>query len=81
MMKMLGINPERIEKDDRELQRLSQDLKELEQLLPFVSRPKGGGAQAAEAGGSGQSGGGDPTTAEISAVGNPSAGLAGAGNS
>ncbi len=81
MMKMLGINPERIEKDDRELQRLSQDLKELEQLLPFVSGQKGGGAQAAEAGGNTQSGGGDPTTAEISAVGNPSAGLAGAGNS
>ena len=77
MMKMLGINPERIEKDDLELQRLSNDLTELQQLLPFVSGPQGGG-EAAAAGGQ-QSGGGDPTTAEIAAVGNPTAGLAGAG--
>ena len=81
MMKMLGINPERIEKDDMELQRLSQDLTELQQLLPFVSKPKGGGAQAGAQGSSGQSGGGDPTTAEIASVGNPTSGLAGAGGS
>jgi len=77
MMKMLGINPERIEKDDMELQRLSQDLTELQQLLPLVSGPQGGGQQAAQSGT--QSGGGDPTTAEIAAVGNPTAGLAGVG--
>jgi hypothetical protein len=80
MMKMLGINPERIEKDDAEIRRLDQDLSELMQLSQFVQGPAGGGAQAAAAGTSGQSGGGDPTTAEISAVGNPTAGLAGVGN-
>ena len=77
---MLGINPERIEKDDAEIRRLDQDLSELMQLSQFVQGPAGGGAQAAAAGTSGQSGGGDPTTAEISAVGNPTAGLAGVGN-
>lgn len=79
MMKMLGINPERLEKDDHEIARLTEDLRELKALLPFVSRPKGGGANAEQGGTS--SGGGDPTSAEISAVGNPSAGLAGAGGS
>jgi hypothetical protein len=79
MMKMLGINPERIEKDNMELQRLDADLMELQQLSQFVQGPQGGGQAAAQAGGSGVSGGGDPTTAEIASVGNPTAGLAGVG--
>lgn len=79
MMKMLGINPLRIEKDDQELGRLSEDLKELEQLLPFVGKPRGGGDKAGSQGNTGA--GGDTITAQINAVGNPSSGLAGAGGS
>jgi hypothetical protein len=79
MMKMLGINPERIEKDDMEIMRTDQDFAELQQLLPFLSGGPTGGPQAQ--GGEQPGTGGDPFTAEIAAVGNPTAGLAGAGNS
>lgn len=81
MMKMLGINPERLEKDDMEMQRLDSDFAELQQLLQFTSGGAGpaGGPQAQ--GGLQPGTGGDPFTAEIAAVGNPTAGLAGAGNS
>ena len=77
MMKMLGINPEQIERDDREMQRIPQDFQELQQLLPFLSGNQMGGG----AGPSAQEVGEPQLPAEINAIGNPTSGLAGAGGS
>jgi hypothetical protein len=69
MMRSLNINPENIERDSEEAARVAQDLAELP-AFQNITQPGAGSV-----GGPGT--GGDPGAAEIAAVSNPTAGLAG----
>jgi hypothetical protein len=73
LMKSLSINPVQMERDEQELARLDQDIKE---LPAFQSLLQGGQQQAGQGGP-----GGESLPAEINAAGNASSGLAGAGGS
>lgn len=80
MIKMLGINPEDMERDEKEIKRLDEEL----QMLPMFAGLAGGPGQATTQRGSGisQETTGEPQLpAEIASVGNPTAGLSGAGGS
>ncbi len=90
MIKMLGINPEQMHRDEDELNRLGQELIGLEaftQLAQGQSGQTGGGlpgeGQTTQSGSSvsAQNTGSESLPAEIASVGNPTAGLAGVGNS
>ena len=79
MLKMLGINPEQIARDARE-DVLTQE--EIEGALQFAQFVQGGqGTTQRGSNVSAENTGGPELPAEIAAVGNPSAGLAGAGES
>lgn len=80
IMRTLSINPANMERDDIELQRLNQDL---EELPAFQALTGGGGVGAGNGGPAKPSGAdtGDPSlSAEINANSNPTASLAGAGD-
>lgn len=78
MMKMLGINPSQMERDDKELSRVAQELRQ----LPLFQQLTPGNRGTTQVGGAGaEQTGGPELPAEIASVGNPTAGLAGAGES
>jgi len=78
MMKTLNVNPERIERDHEELARIDKDLQELPAFQNLTSQTGGAGGNIGNVGGPGT--GGDEGAAEISALSNPTASLAGLGN-
>lgn len=76
MMKMLAINPERIEKDAEETARAEEDFKGMMQFAAVM------GAQGGQPGQiQGPAADGEPVTAEINASANPTSALAGSGGS
>ena len=85
MIKMLGINPDQMARDEEELNSLERELQGLPFFQELATGGKGGGGQGSTT----QSGssvsaeqtGGPELPAEIASVGNPSAGLAGVGSS
>jgi len=76
MMKTLSINPEQMKRDEEEMNRLEQDIAGLPQFQELTGQQPGGapGIAAQDVGEPG-------LPAEINAISNPSASLAGAGES
>jgi hypothetical protein len=77
MMKMLSINPEMIEKDAAELNRLGADLQDMVQFANIQQGQRQGQGQGI----AGQDVGEPGLPAEINSISNPSSGLAGVGGS
>lgn len=80
IMKTLAVNPDQMHRDDQEMTRMQADLQTLPafQALTSGANTGGGGGQGG-AGMSAQTVGEPELPAEISAVSNPTSGLAGAG--
>jgi hypothetical protein len=80
MMKMLGINPEQLQRDERESNFIQDELADMMMFAQAFGAGAGGGAANAQSV-AGDGTNGQEVPAEIAAIGNPSAGLAGAGQS
>jgi hypothetical protein len=80
MMKMLGINPEQLQRDEREANFIQDELSDMVMFAQqFGAGPNGGAANPQSVAGDGVND--QQVPAEIAAIGNPSAGLAGVGQS
>jgi len=78
LMKLLGVNPEQMRRDEEEIARMSE---ELQQLPMFQQMAGGQGTTQRGSGTSAETTGEPQLPAEIASAGNPTAGLAGAGGS
>ena len=73
MMKILGLNPEQMGRDETEMARVDTDLADMQAFLASIGGGSMGGPQV-----SGQDTGDPSLSADINSVSNPTAGLAGA---